>query len=434
MLDMCVMSKTTTSPISAEQLAGLPPEFRALLQSVIEHYERQCDELRRQVAELKAELQAVRKTPQNSSLPPSTGHPHAKSGGTGESDEAVADAKKKKKKRGGQKGHSKHERKRVPIEQCDEALRGDDPDPLRHQVWELPQPQPIITEYQRHRLTCSCCGKSTCAELPEGVPEHMSGPRLIAVTAVLMGLFRQSKSRTALALGALFGVPCCPAWVVKQQQRATVALMPCYNEIQAALPQADVVHCDETPFKQGTAKAWIWTMVAATFTLFKISLTRAGGDGELIGNRLMSSLKEVFRLWHLYRAGRIRHDTLRKKIERDCWSQVYDTLEDGQRCSHAPTVSLCNDLFQRFDQLWLFRELPGLEPTNNRGERSLRHAVIWRKTSFGTQSESGSRFVETLLTILETCRQQNRHPIDFLTTTLEAHATNKPTPKLLAEV
>ena len=75
-----------------------------------------------------------------------------------------------------------------------------------------------------------------------------------------------------------------------------------------------------------------------------------------------------------------------------------------------------------------------MEPTNNRGERSLRHAVIWRKTSFGTQSESGSRFVETLLTILETCRQQNRHPIDFLTTTLEAHATNKPTPKLLAEV
>ena len=105
---------------------------------------------------------------------------------------------KKKKKRGGQKGHPKHERKRVPIEQCDEvvalkptecrgcgeALRGDDPDPLRHQVWELPQPQPIITEYQRHRLTCACCGKSTCAELPEGVPEHMSGPRLIAVTAV----------------------------------------------------------------------------------------------------------------------------------------------------------------------------------------------------------------------------------------------------------
>lgn len=484
------MSKPTALPISAEQLAALPTEFRELLQSVIDHCERQCDELRRQVAELKAELRAVRKTPQNSSLPPSTQHPQAKSSGTGVSNEAPGT---KQKKRGGQKGHPKHERELVPVERCDEVvplkptecrgcgakLRGDDPNPLRHQVWELPQPQPIITEYQRHRLTCDCCQKSTCAELPEGVAEHMSGPRLIAVTAILMGLFRQSKSRTAVALDSLFGVPCCSAWVVKQQQRATVALKPCYDEIKAALPQAAAVHCDETPFKQGAAKAWIWTMVAATFTFFKISLTRAaavpiallgkafagavvadrdvgynafngrrqvcwahlkrdfqslidaGRDGAVIGNRLMASQKEMFRLWHLYRAGRIRHDTLRKKIERDCLSQVYLTLEDGQRCSHAPTATLCNELFERFDQLWLFLEIPGLEPTNNRGERSLRHAVIWRKLSFGTQSASGSRFVETMLTILETCRQQNRHPIDFLTTAIEAHSAAMPAPKRL---
>ena len=148
----------------------------------------------------------------------------------------------------------------------------------------------------------------------------------------------------------------------------------------------------------------------------------------------MTSLKEMFHLWHLYRAGRIRHDTLRKKIEFTCWSQVDHTLEEGQRCSHAPTVSLCNDLFGRFDQLWLFLEIPGREPTNNRGERSLRHAVIWRKLSFGTPSESGSRFVETLLTILETCRQQQRHPIDFLTAAIEVHAAAKPAPKLLAGV
>ena len=126
-------------------------------------------------------------------------------------------------------------------------------------------------------MAADCVGYvgATCAELPEGVPEHLSGPRLIAVTAVLMGLFRQSKSRTALALGSLFGVPCCAGWVVKQQQRATAALQPCYDEVQAALPQAAIVHCDETPFKQGNAKAWIWTMVAETFTFFAIRLTRA---------------------------------------------------------------------------------------------------------------------------------------------------------------
>ena len=238
------------------------------------------------MAELEGELRAVRKTPQNSSLPPSIEHPHAQTAGAGESNEA---SDTKKKKRGGQQGHPQHEREPVPVEQRDEVvvlkptecrgcgarLRGDDTDPLRHQVWELPQPQPIITESQRHRLTCGCCGKSTCAELPEGVPEHLSGPRLIAVTAVLRGLFRQSQSRTALALGSLFGVPCCPAWVVQPQQRATVARTPCDDEITAALPEATLVPCDETPFKQGTAKAWIWTMVAATFTLFQISLTRA---------------------------------------------------------------------------------------------------------------------------------------------------------------
>jgi transposase len=141
--------------------------------------------------------------------------------------------------------------------------------------------------------------------------------------------------------------------VVQQQQRAIVALTSCDDEITA-------VYCNETPLKQGTAKVWIWTFVAATFTLSKISLTRAAvapiavlgrtfpgavitdryagfnafngrrqvcwpplkqnfpslidarGHGEIIGNRRMLSLKETFRLWHLSWAGRIRHDTRRK--------------------------------------------------------------------------------------------------------------------------
>ena len=136
----------------------------------------------------------------------------------------------------------------------------------------------------------------------------------------------------------------------------------------------------------------------------------------------------MFQLWQRYRSGHIRHDTLRKLIRRHCWSQFYNTLEDGQRCSHASTVSLCNNLLEHFDQLWLFTEIEGIEPTNNRAERALRHAVIWRKLSHGT---AGSRFVETRLTIVETCRQQGRHPIDFLTAAIAAHATGKPTPKLL---
>src|SRR5713226_5883045 len=124
------------SPITPEQIAALPPEFRALLQAVIDHYEKR-------ISALEAEVAALKKTPRNSSLPPSTEHPHAKpprdkqQNGPG-------------KKRGGQPGHPKHERALIPTEQCQavvplkpercrrcgETLVGMDPEPLRHQVWD----------------------------------------------------------------------------------------------------------------------------------------------------------------------------------------------------------------------------------------------------------------------------------------------------------
>jgi transposase len=142
---------------------------------VIEYYERR-------IAELEAKLN---KTPQNSSLPPSSQHPHAK---------LPTNKPKSNKKRGGQPGHAKHERPLLPTDKCDEVqtlkptecrrcgtkLAGCDAGPLRHQVWELPEIKPHVTEYQRHRLTCRGCGASTCAELPPGVPQGQSGPRLIA--------------------------------------------------------------------------------------------------------------------------------------------------------------------------------------------------------------------------------------------------------------
>jgi len=147
----------STPPITPEQLAALPPDFQALLRSVIEYYERR-------IAELEARLN---KSPQNSSLPPSSQHPHAK---------PPSKNPRSKKKRGGQPGHARHERPLLPTDQCDDVqtlkpaqcrrcgmkLSGKDAQPLRHQVWELPEIKPIVTEYQRHRLTCQGCGETTC--------------------------------------------------------------------------------------------------------------------------------------------------------------------------------------------------------------------------------------------------------------------------------
>jgi len=182
--------------LSEEVIARQPPEAQAiirLLLAKIAELETELEELRRQVKG---------KTPQNSSLPPSTQHPHAK---------PQRKKRKSKKRRGGQPGHPKHQRPLIAIEDCDdveplkptecrrcgEKLSGSDPEPLRHQVWELPEIKPVVTEYQRHRLRCPGCGETTCAELPPGVPQGQSGPRLMAFTALLMAYYRQSKRRTA---------------------------------------------------------------------------------------------------------------------------------------------------------------------------------------------------------------------------------------------
>src|SRR4030042_3891562 len=181
--------------VPEEIIARQPPEAQAIIRLLLA----KMAEWEARIAEL--QRQAKGKTRQNPPLPPSPQHPHAK---------PKPPQRKSKRKRGGQPGHKKHERPLIPTDQCDEVqplkptecrrcggkLTGNDPEPLRHQVWELPEIKPHVTEYQRHRLVCPGCGETTCAELPPGVPEGQSGPRLMAFTALLMAYFRQRKRRT----------------------------------------------------------------------------------------------------------------------------------------------------------------------------------------------------------------------------------------------
>jgi transposase len=92
---------------------------------------------------------------------------------------------------------------------------------------------------------------------------------------------------------------------------------------------------------------------------------------------------------------------------------------------------MCQELYDHRQWLWTFLRHEEVEPTNNASERSLRHAVIWRKLSFGTQSAGGSRFVETMLTVIETCRQQHRNVFAFVTAAVEAHLAGQSAPLLL---
>ena len=107
-------------------------------------------------------------------------------------------------------------------------------------------------------------------------------------------------------------------------------------------------------------------------------------------------------------------------------------LQRGLFSGHPRLVGMCRELYEHRVWLWTFLEQE-VEPTNNASERALRHAVIWRKLSFGTQSVGGSRFVETMLTAIETCRQQSRNVFTYVTASVQAHLAGQLTPSLLAE-
>src|SRR6516225_4152380 len=108
-----------------------------------------------------------------------------------------------------------------------------------------------------------------------------------------------------------------------------------------------------------------------------------------------------------------------------------DDLRRGVECSCAKTAGTCRELLAGETHLWTFVRVEGIEPTNNDAERALRHGVIYRKTSGGTDSESGSRFVERILSVVATCRQQEINALDYLTGCYRAHLEGRPIPSLI---
>ena len=464
--------------ISEERIARQPPEAQAIIRVLLAHVAAQD----RQIAALKADMVRLSKTPQNSSLPPSSQHPHAK---------PTTKKPKSKKKRGGQPGHAKHERPLLPSGECDhvqilkpsecrrcgQTLTGRDPAPLRHQVWEVPKIKPLVSEYQLHRLTCRC-GATTCAALPLGVPTGQAGPRLVALVALLMGTFRQSKGRVALFLEHVLAQPCSKGWVVKLQQQATAALRPTYEELCTQLPCEPTLPIDETPTKEASRRSWLWAFVARRFSVLGVRPTREAtvleellsqrftgvvncdrakmywylprlqwcwahlkrdfqalidtGDAQAkrLGHDLMRPTRALFHHWARYRDGTLtwaRLKRLASPIRREIDHLLLRGVFSGNRRLHG----MCNPLYDHRGSLWTFLKVEGIEPTNNAAERALRHPVIWRKLSFGTQSAAGSRFVETLLSVVETCRQQGRNVFAVVTQAVASHFAGQATPPLL---
>src|SRR6516225_6339605 len=291
-----------------------------------------------------------------------------------------------------------------------------------------------------------------------------------------MSCFRQSKRRAALFLSMILHQPACPGWMVSLQKLAAEAVQPAYDELVRQLPLQAVLYIDESPTKEGKTKSWIWTFVAATFTLFATRASRAAdiladwlgeaytgvihcdrarmywafgrlqwcwahlkrdfqalidsscATAKRLGHDLRAPTKELFALWQKVRDGTMSRRAFRRRM-RPVRQRVDALLLRGYY--NARTRGFCKELVEHGEHLWTFVDVDGVEPTNNAAEQALRQAVIWRKLSFGTQSASGSRFVERLLTVIETCRRQSRNVFAWLVEAVQAHTNRQPVPSLL---
>ena len=472
---------TGKPPIPEELWATIPAAAQVALLVVFQHYEQRITDLERQIDELRAQLGQNSK---NSSRPPSTDPPSLK---------AAAPRPRSGRKPGGQPGHALQRRHFLEPTQppvvlrpdrcrgCGHALHGLDPRPLRHQVLELPTLRPDVADYYLHRLGCPRCGETTCATLPEGVPEGQYGPRLQAVLALFSGAYRLSKRLIHSLCSDVLGVPICPGQVCKLEARSADALEPVVAPLRDYVRVRDVL-IDETGWRHQGQRAWLWAVVTNLVTLFQVATSRSGrvardllgpdyrhvastdrysayhwlpcrrrqlcwshlardfqamvdrgGAGQPIGEELLCCTQELFHWWHRVRDGTLARATFRSKMS-ELRGHVRRTLQRGSVDGCAKAAGVCRELLKREPSLWTFARVEGIEPTNNGVERALRHAVQWRKLSYGTHGPSRSRFVSNILTVVATCRQQGRHVLEFLTNCCHAQLHAKPAPSLIPQV
>jgi transposase len=392
---------------------------------------------------------------------------------------------------GGQPGHAGSHRALVPVEcvqavipvtpvrcqRCGRRLRGTDPTPGRHQVTEVPPITPLVTEYQLHTLGCRC-GVRTRAALPPGVPAGAFGPRLQAWAAVCTGVYHLSRRTTVELLRDLVGVDLALGSIPACEQAASRALATPMAAAQAVVQQQPVAHVDETGWREGRRRAWLWVAVTATVTVFLVHARRGAVAAQLLlgpftgiltsdrwtaytrwplrhrqlcwahlrrhfaafaavpgpagrrGRALLAETDQLFAWWHRVRDGTLARSTFRTSM-RPLRQRVEGLLFPGGRCPHAPTAATCREILALAPALWTFVRVPGVEPTNNAAERALRPGVLWRKGSFGSHSPAGSRFAERMLTVATTLKQQRRNVVDYVTAACTAALRGESAPSLL---
>jgi transposase len=356
-----------------------------------------------------------------------------------------------------------------------------DPEPKRFQVVELPKIVVDVTEYQAHSRSCPSCGVLTQATIPSEIRAHSVGPALTATLSYLSGCHGVSKRGVEEFSDTVLGAPIALGTVANLEQEVSAAVEPAHQEALEAVRRADVKFADETSWKLWGKLCWLWGAAIAGVAVFVIHAKRGakglaailgesiegivhsdrwhvylqvpeerrqlcwahlkrdfqkivdcGGPSIFVGRRGLRIVRELFVAWHAFQAGTITRSRLQQLIvplER----RLSKTLLDGAFGDDARVAKFCENLIKLESALWTFTRVEGVEPTNNYMERLVRLAVLWRRRSFGCNSTVGCRFVERILTVVQTCRLQNRNTIEYLREAVRAHRAGKPCPSLVSD-
>ncbi len=445
-------------------------ELRAKIESCQKIDHEQADEIKRlrsKVCELKDRL---RQNSANSSLPPSSDSPFQPPNRRPSPSE---------RKRGAQMGHKGVGRQLLPTTEvdhvinfrpnccsgCGSLLLGEDLHPARRQIIELVDGQAFVTEYRNHCLRCLVCRKMTRGEWSEDAAAGTFGTSVSAMVAYLTGRLNLSQRDAVEAMRELFNLKIGLGSVSALQRRVSERLAEPVAQALEFVRQQSSQWVDETGWQENNQLSWLWVNCTAQVTVFQIQSGRSQTDAQTIidteelgvvttdrypgysflqgwrrqicwahlkrdftamteredaeskniGEKLLAETKKVFELFAKVRDGTLLHCRLRRQFE-PVKTRVKELLATGGTAANAKTAGVCRSILKLHRSLWTFIRVAEVEPTNNRAERALRRAVLWRRKSFGTQSETGSRFVERILTVVTTLGQQRRSVLAYLKT------------------
>jgi transposase len=378
--------------------------------------------LRAEVQRLTARVEELEAKPKlnssNSSCPPS-------------SDPPDAPAKPKKeptgRKAGGQKGHPGHHRPLLPPDKVDAVAEHDPPccegcgadltnaprlpDPIIHQVTEIPEVKTTTTEHRKFGKRCRC-GTITYAALPDGVPAGSFGVRIVTLVGILTGGYRLSKRATLQFVQDVFGVPMSLGSVVACQDAVSAALEAPVDEARTFAQDQPVAGADETSWRERRQKAWLWVLTTPLVAVFLIHAKRGAvgmhallgkfhgilgsdrwsaynewpirrrqlcwahlirdftwvsehkGEAERIGKALLEEAKLLFDWWYRVRDGTLKRSSFQVYVSA-LRRRVETLLEEGTLCGNVKVESRCRGILERFDAMWTFVRVEGVEPSNN---------------------------------------------------------------------